>query len=555
MKKLFTLFCTLTVLSFFAQEPELVRHDYPGKDRYNKGNFKNLTVVGNTIFFVTNDGVIGNELYKSDGTEAGTVLVKDIRPNANSSNPESLISFKNELYFSATDGSSNETGKTAAIWKSDGTEAGTVKIKNRIAIGGNKIVIDNILYFESNGTDSDENNALWKTDGTEAGTVFVKVTDTKSANFLANFTAFNNKLVFTGHNNNSGKELWISDGTPEGTFMIKDINPGSAFEGSGISNITKVGNELFFIADDGTHGAELWKTDGTEAGTVLVKDIITGSTGSDLNYFRNVNGVLFFRANDGTHGIELWKSDGTEAGTIMVKDIRVGSVNFSTNSSPTDLIAAGNTLYFIADDGLTGSELWKSDGTEAGTVLIKDSAPGRSGGANNNTLVAYGGYIIYKGFSKEHGQEPWISDGTAAGTKMLKDINPGKFYEGKLQIARGRITSNNIFYFTEYDGVNGSEPSLWKLNLNTLSTTKETLNDVTKINIYPNPAQNIININVDNQQIQEATIYNLLGKKVLQQSAKSSEIKQLNISQLSRGMYVIQLKTASNTYVSKVLKK
>ncbi|MFK8058918.1 MAG: ELWxxDGT repeat protein [Polaribacter sp.] len=555
MKKLFTLIFTLTTLLFFAQEPELVRHDYPGKDRYNKGNFRNLAVVGNTMFFVTNDGVIGNELYKTDGTEAGTVLVKDIRPNAGSSNPESLITFNNQLFFSAIDGTSNEIGKSSALWKSDGTEEGTIKIKDRIGISGNKIVIGNTLYFESKSTDSNQNNALWKTDGTEEGTVFIKVTDTKSANFLGNFTAFNDKLVFTGHNNAYGKELWISNGTEAGTVLVKDINPGSTFDGSGISNITKLDNQLFFIANDGTHGAELWKTDGTAAGTVLVKDIRPGATGSELNYLRSFNGALYFSANDGTHGIELWKSDGTAAGTVMLKDIRVGSVNFSSNSYPKDLIVAGNTLYFIADDGLTGNELWKSDGTEAGTVLIEDKNPGRNGGANNNTLVAYGDYIIYKGYSKDYGQEPWISDGTALGTRMLKDINPGKLFEGKLQIARGRITSNNIFYFTEYDGVNGKEPSLWKLDLNTLSIKKEFKTNFTKVNIYPNPTSNILNLKIDNQQIKSIKIFNLLGKEVMHLSSENNLIEKVNISQLSSGMFIIQIKTEQALFTKKIIKK
>ena len=94
------------------------------------------------------------------------------------------------------------------------------------------------------------------------------------------------------------------------------------------------------------------------------------------SYLTAVGGTLFFTADDGVHGRELWKSDGTRAGTVLVKDIDPRRAT-TTTKRPASLTDVGGTLFFTADDGVHGPELWKSDGTKAGTVLVKDITPRR----------------------------------------------------------------------------------------------------------------------------------------------------------------------------------
>jgi ELWxxDGT repeat protein len=133
-----------------------------------------------------------------------------------------------------------------------------------------------------------------------------------------------------------------------------------------------------------------------------------------------VGDTLFFTARDGIHGPELWKSDGTEAGTVLVKDIHPGV----RHGEPDSLTGVGGTLFFTARDGTHGRELWKSDGTEAGTVLVKDIHPGEYD-SGPSALAGVGGTLFFTARDGTHGPELWKSDGTEAGTVLVKDINAG----------------------------------------------------------------------------------------------------------------------------------
>src|SRR5260370_26879046 len=209
--------------------------------------------------------------------------------------------------------------------------------------------------------------------------------------------------------------------------MVKDINPGTGW--SSPAGLTNVNGTLFFVASDGTtKGSGLWKSDGTAAGTVLVENVSAGN-------LTNVNGTLFFAGNDGSHGTELWKSDGTTNGTKMVKDIYSGSTSYHGNfyghyhfkiqnsSNPSGLVNVNGTLFFTANDGTHGPELWKSDGSSNGTVQVADIDPG-SAGSFPRSLTNVNGTLFFSANNGVSGYELWKSDGTATGTVLVKDIDP-----------------------------------------------------------------------------------------------------------------------------------
>src|SRR5262249_12690661 len=130
----------------------------------------------------------------------------------------------------------------------------------------------------------------------------------------------------------------------------------------------------------------------------LLKDIGLGDPSNPTTPV-DVNGTAYFLANDGTHGRELWKSDGTDAGTVLLKDIRPGT----NGSGIPKLVNSGGTLFFSATDGTTGYALWKSDGTAAGTTLVKDIWP--VVGTNIRYVTDVGGTLFFSARDGTNGTE------------------------------------------------------------------------------------------------------------------------------------------------------
>jgi ELWxxDGT repeat protein len=261
------------------------------------------------------------------------------------------------------------------LWRSDGTEAGTVMVADSPVGEPLPFTLTGWVLFPAD--DGEHGEELWRSDGTEAGTVMVAdITGGPGASHPHDLTRAGSTVFFVASVDPFGEELWRSDGTDQGTVPITDIN---ASGGATPRLLTAVGDRLFFTADDGEHGVELWKSDGTPDGTVAVRDINLGPGGSWPAFLRNVDGTLYFVADDGEHGVELWKSDGTEDGTMMVADINPAGSAFGTFTFFFSFAEFENALWFAADDGQQGPELWRSDGTDEGTAIVADINPGDEG--------------------------------------------------------------------------------------------------------------------------------------------------------------------------------
>lgn len=367
-------------------------------------NPRDLTRVGDRIFFSADDGVHGQELWVSDGTAAGTHLVKDLRPGGASSiepapflrpGERRFLELGGVLYFVADDGVHGRE-----LWRSDGTAAGTQLVEDfapgaeggfprRLArlgdafyfVGsrGSKVhllrgtgvsgavsvlerVEDNLLFGLTPVksrlfflVDNDEGEAsLWKTDGTAATTRHLRFFQ---GAYPRDLVALGSRLVFSAGGNSEfgepeGEELWVSDGTVTGTRLLKDLLPGP--NGSFPRSLAVMNGRVFFAADNGGgSGRELWETDGTAAGTLLLKDVEPGAGASSPEELTAIQGTLFFSAETVGRGRELWVSDGTAAGTVPLTELNPGEAS----SWPKGFVRSGWDVFFIAEDG-AGRELW-----------------------------------------------------------------------------------------------------------------------------------------------------------------------------------------------------
>lgn len=369
-----------------------------------------FATVGTVAYFSATDGIHGAELWRSDGTYAGTALLRDVRKGPGDSRPLSLTAWGNTLLFAADDG---EHGYEP--WISDGTTAGTRMLVDLLPGNDGRIPVfvpAGPAFFILTQSLEANGNRIWKSDGTASGTTFVGAFPFSDAAPPAT-AVLGGKLLMMVTN-----QLWISDGTQAGTVQIATV--GSLFRTHRF--LAVVGSVGLFEAEDATHGNELWRTDGTVTGTAFLAELTPGTTSSRFFAGTVLGTDLVFGCDDTISGSALWKSDGTAAGTQRLRAFP--TVGFG--KSPYLLGVVGTRVLFLVDDGVVGFEPWTTDGTSAGTQLLLDISPGASG---CGLLASFGttanGLAFFVADDQTHGQEPWVTDGTPAGTHLVADLEAG----------------------------------------------------------------------------------------------------------------------------------
>jgi ELWxxDGT repeat protein len=413
--------------------PRLLKDINLGSASSNPSGF---IAVGSETFFTADDGTHGRQLWKTDGTAAGTVMVTDI--TTSSVSDYVLTNVNGTIFFTSFD-----LAHGHELWASNGTAAGTVMLKEIASVSYpgalEQVNVNGTLFF--NAADPGSAALLWRTNGTRAGTVLVKdVLPGQGGYSPGELTNVNGTLFFSAAEvGRYPVELWRSDGTEGGTTAVA---PGAA--GVLPTYLTNVNGTLFYSAHDGSlqPTVDLWQSNGTPAGTKITDRInLYRQSGAQPHEFVNVSGTLFFNADDGVNGYQLWRTNGTEAGTVRVEPLNSPSI---AAGLPTNV---NGTLFFFAS-GTNPFALWRSDGTDAGTNVVRSGAPEFSADFTNCN-----GILFCEAYEPLHGSQIWRSDGTAAGTLRVSDVNPGT-----TDAPRYVTAANGMLFFTQDDGSHGSEP-------------------------------------------------------------------------------------------------
>jgi len=432
-----------------------------GASVYDWGHSDTYYAVLNGVsYFSADDGIHGTELWRSDGTDKGTYMIKDINPGTASSNVLDITISGGKIYFSAIDGV-----HVQEIWITDGTAQGTQPVIDMGPTGSFNpsylTDVNGVLYFFT-----DQNaygyyylpaSQLWRSDGTVGGTTMVAdFYNNPSLNYSSQgrqITNVNGNVFFSILNYGYAPELGFSDGTTPGTLIINSINPSG--NGSSPAYITSFNGLAYFSAFDPA-GFHLWVSDGTVSGTHQINN--ANSIYLDNNttaHFQSIGNALYFTgySPDGD-GPELWKYDASNSANNveLVKDINPGAFN----NNMYNITKVGNKLFFSVYSG-QDQTLWKSDGTTAGTMQVKDINPGGHNIYLYKSFLDANGKLLFSFYDDQNGYELWKSDGSSNGTTMIKEINPGDYSAWVNNIS---YLGNNVSLFNAYDGKNGFQ--LWR---------------------------------------------------------------------------------------------
>ena len=512
-----------------VQGTRLVSDINEGNDSSNPSGLVN---VDGTLYFAAFTEEDGRELWTTDGTAEGTEMVADVFNGENSSNPAELVNVDGTLFFTA-----ENSVNGIELWKSDGTAGGTMlvrdinfifDIENATPGSSNPTNLTNVggvLFFSAD--DGSNGTELWKSDGTVVGTQLVRdiftgiEDDQPNSSFPGLFVAREDELFFVADTADEGPELWKSDGTEAGTVIVADINDGSEGAFTNASQMVVLDDILLFTADDGERGVELWRSDGTEAGTSIVQDIIEGADSglSSLSSLTVLNGHLYFTADDGVNGAELWMSDGTEAGTVLVADINNAIADDDTpqSSNPAFFALVDGTIYFSAFTQSEGRELWQTDGTAEGTVLVDDYRLTASSFSPNN-LTDVNGKLFFTG-ETEAGRELFtLEAGDSAQLSIYIDGELEEFpgligvQEDGSMAAAYTLTDDGQVFFDGLAGVTLAEFfTVWQTEGGLAGNNPDAILTSTQVLEYQTDFENTLQVFVDGQIVADFENYELVG--------------------------------------------
>lgn len=414
------------------------------------------------VIFEAADLEIGREPWVTDGTPEGTRPLADLAQDPGSTAPRRLTRIGDRLIFDGRDAA--ERG----VYVSDGSAAGTTKLPfgpetaNAFFADDGGVIGPGVALYTASAEAIEygtEERGLWRTDGTPIGTRRIS----PAPYAASDFRRIGDRIYFAAVSENAdgdsiGSEPWVTDGTESGTHLVRDIG---TFFGAAINpfpppssfphDFEVAGDTVVFVAN-----RDLWRTDGTVDGTVQVAEI-NGDDPALPRELTPVAGRVVFSATAAASGREPWVTDGTEAGTRLLRDLVAGE----GDGAPHHFIEAGRIAVFFATEGVADESFWVTDGTAAGTRKISDLGD-RPGFVTDATRI--GKRFFFTFVTEAHGSELWTSDGSIVGTRPLAEIVGGPIGG----YPTGLMAIDDTLVFAAADLEHGLE--LWMLDADLVPT-------------------------------------------------------------------------------------
>ncbi len=369
-----------------------------------------LTVINGVLYFTAETAATGREIWHL--SPAGVPVLSEVESGADGSFPEHLTRVGNRLFFSAA-----RTAAGTELWylndafqavlvDDDAVPNGGLATADDSAIVGQMKVVGDTLYFDTTAGFFSSERKLWRVLTTSGSVTPAELLFTTTVTpgpigspvfpYPANFTLSGSTLYFTGSTLALGNGLWKVPSALSPIGLVANILQPE--------NLTDVNGTLYFAADDGTHGQELWRTTATG-----VERLGT----SYPNRLTVVNGQLFFNATDAAHGQELWRilADGSPA---MVANASPGT-DYSTMFQ---MVALGRRIFFTMSTTDEGLELWTLDSLGA-PRLVEGCRVSSTTGSNADSLTVHQSVLYFQADDGVHGSELWRTTNAIPTVRVL----------------------------------------------------------------------------------------------------------------------------------------
>lgn len=530
---IYTLLYIVTLLTIFfasvganAQVPLLIKEIKPG---LGGSQISKLFSSGTKVYFSANDSIHGAEPWVSDGTSIGTLMMRDIAEGTASSNPSDFYYGEDNLHFTAYNSSTGRElyrglSNTGAMLLKDINLNGNANPKPLLWYNGK------LMFTATDGTSGTE---LWSTNNLASATNMLFDLNPRGDGAFGEAYIYKGKLYYIASDGINSNEIWVSDGTANSPEMLKNI----AYVGSsGAKNFHEFNGLLYFSATDGNNGNELWVTDGTSSNTRMVADITAGPASSKINNLTTYKEYLYFEVGEGIQ-TSIWRTDGTEQGTSR----------FLANAF--SLCLYNNQLIVNRFDYLTEDfSLWI---TNEDTSLAYEFAILRAYGSNSEPVVQYaqaGGLLyIMSNYNLGTGNI-WATNGTASGTILLTPHNTAHLQNstGPVDIAPGMVIAGNSLFFV------GSMDTIGNNELYTIAipTTINEVVRVPQITVSPNPLSDAAHISFEaSLEVEVLRLYDLQGKEIwAQEVAENTTSVIFYTTLLSTGIYVLRAQGKNGSF-------